>query len=316
MTRVYIVQKATAILDLEKSVNDAVAEISSAASKGADLIAFPETWLGGYPAWVFGLAGWDDAEARRWYGRLVSESATANGKHLARIRQAAKEHSINVVLGFNERVRETGATLYNSAAFIKADGQLAGVHRKLTPTHTERIVWAPGDAEGLTVHATTAGRIGGLVCWEHFHPIIRQGLHAADEEIHVALWPDMTSAHQLASRHYAFEGRCFVLAAATYLDIQSVPADLREAYAKGVGGDGSFNGGSGVIGPDGEYIVGPIFGPDPVIADIDLSQTIAYKHDLDVAGHYDRPDILRWSIERRGRSGDEPNGGPEKGAES
>lgn len=129
---------------------------------------------------------------------------------------------------------------------------------------------------------------------------------AEDEEIHVALWPDMPSAHQLASRHYAFEGRCFVLAAATFLDSESIPADLRDAYAKGVGGEASFPGGSGIIGPDGEYRVGPIFGSEPVIADIDLSETIAYKHDLDVTGHYDRPDILRWSVERRGRGEKRP----------
>ncbi|KAH7144682.1 carbon-nitrogen hydrolase, partial [Fusarium sp. MPI-SDFR-AT-0072] len=140
-------------------------------------------------------------------------------------------------------------------------------------------------------------RIGAAVCWEHFHPLIRQALHTEDEQIHIALWPDMPSAHQIASRQYAFEGRCFFVAAASYLDKESVPPELLEAYvartAEGAGSTDLFTGGSSVIGPDGEYIVGPLYGPEPLIVDIDIGQTIAYKHDLDVAGHYGRPDIFK-----------------------
>lgn len=298
--RIYVVQRCPRLLDLEHGVQTAIEEIAAAAKAGANLITFPETWLTGYPAWVFGMASWNDPEARGWYKRLVEASPTASSPHITRIRDAARENNIEVVLGFNERARETGGTIYNSVAIIGRDGSLRGIHRKLTPTHAERLVWANGDAQGLKAYDTSFGRIGAAVCWEHFHPLIRHALHTEDEQIHIALWPDMPSAHQIASRQYAFEGRCFVVAAASYLDKESVPPELLEAYVKGAGSADLFMGGSGVIGPDGEYISGPVYGPEPLIVDINIGLTIAYKHDLDVAGHYGRPDIFKLSINREG----------------
>lgn len=304
IVRIYIVQRAPSILDIEAGVQAAIVEIAAAAEAGAQLIVFPETWLTGYPAWVFGMAGWNDPEARKWYGKLVEASATSTGPHITRIREAARENNIEVVLGFNERARETGGTIYNSVAFIGCDGTLRGVHRKLTPTHAERIVWANGDAQGLRAFDTpAAGRVGAAICWEHFHPLIRHALHLEDEQIHIALWPDMPEAHQIASRQYAFEGRCFVIAAATYLDAEAIPGALMDAYVKGVGSNDLLTGGSSVIGPNGEYLAGPMHGPEPVVVDIELGQTIEYKHDLDVAGHYSRPDIFKLCVnrEREGR---------------
>ncbi|RTM09628.1 MAG: carbon-nitrogen hydrolase family protein [Hyphomicrobiales bacterium] len=298
MTRVYIVQRAPHLLDLDAGTQTAIEEIGNAAERGANLVVFPETWLGGYPAWVFGMAGWNDEEARRWFGKLAVQSAVVGGPHIRAICGAARDREVTVVLGFNERARPASATLFNSAITIGADGSILGVHRKLLPTHTERLVWTSGDAAGLHVHDTAAGRVGSLVCWEHFHPIIRQALHAEDEEIHVALWPDMTSPHEIASRHYAIEGRCFVVSAATYLPEDAIPEDLRAAYAEGVGGDASFPGGSSIIGPDGEYRIGPVYGNEPVVADINLHEAIEFKHDLDVVGHYNRFDIIHWSIDR------------------
>lgn len=298
MTRIYIVQRAPALLDLNTGTHNAIDEISLAAKRGAKLVVFPETWLGGYPAWVFGLAGWNDAEARHWFAMLATHSAVVDGPHIQAICSAAREHDVTVVLGFNERARPASATLFNSALTIGNDGRILGVHRKLLPTHTERLIWTPGDAAGLVVHDTPAGRVGSMVCWEHFHPIIRQTLHADDEQIHVALWPDMTTPHEIASRHYAIEGRCFVVSAATYLPENAVPEELRAAFAKGVGSDPWFPGGSSVIGPDGEYRVAPAYGSEPVIADINLVEALEYKHDLDVVGHYNRFDIFHFSVNR------------------
>jgi nitrilase len=307
--RVAIVQEPPAILDLAEGVRRASKHIESAAAEGARLVAFPETWLTGYPAWIFGLAGWDDAEARRWYAALVQQCPSCDAPELDPVRQAAARAGVTVVMGLNERYGRDASTLFNSQLTIGPEGQTVGVHRKLTPTHTERIVWAPSpDASGLRVHTTEFGRLGGLICWEHWQPLIRQAMHDQDEQIHVAAWPDMTDAHRVASLSYAFEGRCFVVAAAQFLRAEDVPDEVRDAYRAGVGPDTPesgiwFPGGSAAAGPDGTWVVEPLIdAPGIVHADIDVEQTIAYKHDLDVAGHYARPDIFTLTVDRRRRS--------------
>lgn len=297
------------MLDLAEGGARAARHVREAGREGAQLVVFPETWLTGYPAWIFGLAGWDDAEARQWCGKLVAQSATVEGPELDPVREAAARHGANVVLGKNERARTGAGTVYNTLLTIGPDGRTVGVHRKLIPTHTERIVWAPSpDAAGLRVHDTSVGRLGGLVCWEHWQPLIRQAMHGQHEQIHVASWPDMTEMHAMTSRTYAFEGRCFVLAAAQYLTSEDVPADLREPYRLGVGPDTPmegpwFPGGSAVAGPDGEWVVPPLEGVSGTVeAELDLDRTLEYKHDLDVAGHYARPDVFSLSVDRRSRS--------------
>jgi len=260
------------------------------------------------------MAGWDDAQAKFWYAKLLADSPVIGqpddmDDDLAVLREAARVNAVTVVMGMNERSRRHGGSLYNSLVTIGPEGTILNVHRKLTPTHTERTVWANGDAAGLRVVDTAVGRVGGLVCWEHWHPLARQALHAQDEQIHVAAWPDMTEMHHVAARSYAFEGRCFVLCAGQYLNVADVPAELLTAYRLGVGGNGLeerllFNGGSGVIAPDGSWVTAPLFGePGIVLATIDLAQIDAQHHDLDVAGHYLRPDVFELSIDRRVRTG-------------
>lgn len=297
------------MLDLEEGVRRAVESVATAARDGAQLIAFPETWLTGYPAWIFGLAGWDDAEARHWYGRLLEQCPTVDSAVLDPLRRVAAEHEVVVVLGLNERSRTGSGTLYNSLLYLGTQGQTLGLHRKLTPTHTERIVWAPAaDASGLRVHETAAGRLGGLVCWEHWQPVVRQAMHEQDEQIHVAAWPDMTEMHAMASRTYAFEGRCHVLAAAQYLAAEDVPDEIRGAYRAGVGPDTPesglwFPGGSAVAGPDGGWVVEPLDRcAGTVHAELDLTSALGHKHDLDVAGHYARPDVFQLTVDRRPRA--------------
>lgn len=308
-SRVAIVQEPPAVLDLPEGVRRAVAAVAASARDGAQLVAFPETWLTGYPAWVFGLAAWDDAEARHWYARLVEQCPTVDSEALDPLRRAAAEHGVVVALGLNERDRTGAGTLYNSLLYLGRDGETLGVHRKLVPTHTERIVWAPAqDASGLRVHDTPAGRIGGLICWEHWQPLVRQGMHAQDEQIHLAAWPDMTEMHAMASRTYAFEGRCHVLAAAQYLTAEDVPDEICDAYRAGVGPGTPatgpwFPGGSAVAGPDGQWVVEPLLGrAGTVHAELDLAAALGYKHDLDVAGHSARPDLLQLTVDRRPRS--------------
>ncbi len=309
---VAIVQHPPVPLDLGASLDRAAEHIATAAAAGASLVVFPETWLTCYPAWVFGMAGWRDAEARRWHARLLAESPVLDhdggtSDDVALIRRAARDAEVTVVMGLNERAARAGGTLYNSLLTIGPDGGTLNLHRKLSPTHTERIVWAPGDGAGLRVVDTPAGRVGGLVCWEHFNPLARQTLHGLNEEIHVAAWPDMPESQIIAARSYALEGRCFVVSAAQIVSASDIPPELREAYRAGVGPDAPadgllFTGGSSITAPDGSWVVEPVFNEQRIIvATVELDRRYENLLDLDVAGHYARPDIFTLTVDRSRR---------------
>lgn len=306
--RIAIVQRPPVLLDLTATMERAVQAIEEAVD--AHLVVFPETWVTGYPAWVFGMAGWGDPEGRQWYGRLLRESPVLGGHDdfddgLAPVRAAARRTSSTVVIGLNERV---GGSLHNSLATIGPDGRLLNLHRKLVPTHTERIVWGQGDGAGLRAVDTPAGRVGGLVCWEHWMPLARQALHAEHEQVHVAVWPDMPEMHELAARTYAREGGCFVISAALYLTADDVPAELLDAYRAGVDPDLPpdgvlFEGGSSIAAPSGEWLLEPVRGrPELIMAEIDLDAVDEAHADLDVAGHYSRSDVLALRVDTSRRS--------------
>lgn len=297
-----IIQQSPSVLDLDDGTERACHHIRTAAESGATLVVFPETWLGGYPAWIFDQAGWDDPVAKRNHGRFVRASATIPGRHVARIRQAASDNAVSVVLGLNERADEASGTVYNTQLSINDTGEILNHHRKLIPTHTERIAWAPGDAHGLRTVNTAGARLGGLICWEHWNPIARYALHAEHEQLHVAAWPDTSEPHLLASRSYAFEGRCFVVVAGQYVTMDDVPADLRRSYSRGAGVHENdellFDGGSGIIGPDSSWIAEPVRGqPGLVQADVDLEKCDEQRQDLDVGGHYTRPELFHVRID-------------------
>lgn len=301
------VQAAPAFLDLEASVDKAVRLIEEAAALGAQVIGFSETWLPGYPAWIFGAAGWDDPAAKRAFARLTDNAVTVPGPVVDRLARAARAARATVVMGIHERDGSySRGTLFNSQLIIGPDGALLGVHRKLLPTHAERILWGQGDGSTLHVVDTPAGRVGGLVCWEHWMPLTRFAMHAKGEQIHVAAWPDMPESHQIASRHYAFEARCFVICAAGYLRVSDVPADfeLLDALRAGVEveseGEELLPGGSGIIGPDGMWLAGPVYGREEiVVAEIDLDRISEEHQALDAAGHYNRPDVFQLTVDER-----------------
>lgn len=308
---VAIVQRPPALMDLAEGISRAVEAIDESA--GADLVVFPETWLTGYPAWVFGMAGWGDPEGKYWYGRLLRESPIIGGAAdfddgLALIRAAAQRTRTTIVIGVNERT-QAGGTLYNSLATLGPDGRLLNLHRKLVPTHTEKIVWGNGDAAGLRAVETPAGRVGGLVCWEHWMPLARQVLHADGEQVHVAAWPDTPELHEIVARSYAREGGCFVISAATFLTTDDVPPELINTYRAGVGSlapaEGVlFDGGSSIAAPDGSWLVEPVRGyPELIIAEIDLDAIDEAHTDLDVVGHYSRPELLALRVDRSRRHG-------------
>jgi nitrilase len=305
---VAIVQARPVYLDLRASTERAVAFAERAADGGARLVAFGETWLPGYPAWLDycpGAALWDHAPTKEVFARLRANSVLVPGPETDALGAVARARGIAIVIGVNERVARGPAsgTLFNSILTFGANGSIVNHHRKLVPTYTERLVWGQGDGYGLQAVDTVAGRVGALVCWEHWMPPARQALHESGEAVHVALWPTAKESHQLASRHYAFEGRCFVLAAGVLMTVDDLPRELaRPPHLEDRGDDLLLSGGSSVIGPDGAYVVEPVFGEERIIAaHLDLAAIDRESMTLDVTGHYSRPDVFDLTIRRERR---------------
>ncbi|HUG45450.1 MAG TPA: carbon-nitrogen hydrolase family protein [Sphingomicrobium sp.] len=279
-----------------------------ASAKGAELVVFPETWIPGYPAWLdlcrdAGL--WDHGPVKAVFARLAENSVTIPGPALDQLQATAGEAGATLVVGLSERVaRGAGrGTLYNSLVTIGPDGKLLNHHRKLMPTYTERLVWGAGDVEGLRSVDTPAGRLSALVCWEHWMPLARQALHESGEDVHVAVWPTVHEMHQVASRQYAFEGRCFVLASGALMRASALPPEL-EPHPDRVGAADQWvlRGGSAVIGPDGQYIVEPLYDESAILfAELDLRRASEESMTLDVAGHYHRPELFEFAALRSGR---------------
>jgi len=304
--RVAVVQAEPAA-SLDDGLQRTEALVREAAQSGASLVAFPETWLPGYPAWLDvcrDVALWDHEPVKATFARYATESVDVSGESGHFLRGIARRQGVTMVVGVSERVSAGPGrgTLYNSLLTFGPDGQLLNHHRKLVPTYTERMVWGNGDADGLRAVDTPAGRAGGLVCWEHWMPLSRQALHDSGEDIHVAVWPTVHERHQLASRHYAFEGRCFVLAAGSVMRDSSLPPELEVEPARIPDSKLVLRGGSAIIGPNGEYLVPPLWDrPGVLVADVDLSRVRRESMTLDVSGHYSRPDCLTLTVRRSQR---------------
>ncbi len=297
--RVAAVQAAPVYLDLERSVEKALLLIQKAAAQGARLVAFPETWLPGYPAWLdccrdVGL--WDHEPVKKLYARLMEQSVSVPGPVTGALGNAAREHQIVLNISVHERVLAGPGrgTLYNTMLTFGSDGELLHRHRKIMPTFTERLIWGQGDGLSLKAVDTPAGRIGGLICWEHWMPLARQALHQSGEDIHIAAWPQVKEMNLIASRHYAFEGRCFVIATGAILRASDLPQELEpvESLAKDPKAL-ALKGGSAIIGPDGSLLAGPAHNDELILtADLDLERIAEEQLTLDVTGHYARPDIF------------------------
>jgi nitrilase len=274
-----------------------------AAALGAQLVVFPETWLPGYPAWLDVCRDvnlWDHAPTKAVFARYRAESVDVAGESGRALAAIARDANVTLLVGVSERIAAGPGygTLYNSLLTYGPDGTLLNHHRKLMPTYTERMVWGQGDTSGLRAVDTPHGRVGGLVCWEHWMPLSRQALHDSGEDIHVAVWPTVQERHQIASRHYAFEGRCFVLAAGSLMRASSLPTGLQRD-AERAGDDGMFvlRGGSAIINPRGEYLAGPVFDEPTILrASLDFTRLDEERMTLDVSGHYARPDAFAFSV--------------------
>lgn len=278
---------------------------ADAARHGARLVVFPETWLPGYPIWLDvcrDVALWNSPDVKRVFTRYANDSVVVDGDSGRAIGAIAAANNVSIVIGVSERV-ESGpgrGTLYNSLLTYGPDGSLLNRHRKLMPTYTERIVWGQGDASQLRAVDSQGVRIGGLVCWEHWMPLSRQALHESGEDIHVAVWPTAHEMHQVATRHYAFEGRCFAIAAGSLMRGAALPQELTPHPDRVPTPDTwVMRGGSAIYAPNGDCLAGPVFdAPTTLHAELDLSQVRAESMTLDVAGHYSRSDCFEFRIRR------------------
>ena len=303
---VAIIQARAPYYDLSKCLDKAGSLINEAARKGAKLITLGETWFPGYPAWLDyapSVAFWNHGPTKQVYARLYENSLALASPELLQLRDLAKALEVVLVLGINERVN-TGRgnrSLYNSIITINADGEIANHHRKLRPTFTEQMVWAQGDGAGLRAAETTIGRVGGLICWEHWMPHARQALHLSNETIHIALWPAVKELQLVASRHYAFEGRAFVLAAGSIMPAADMPKELELSHELRAQPDKLLlDGGSAVIGPDGEYVINPVYGEETILyTELDTRRIVEEQMALDVTGGYARDDIFTFEVNRR-----------------
>lgn len=291
--------------DLDELLQRTADGVQRARAAGAEIVVFPETWIPGYPVWLDvcrDAALWDHGPAKAVFARLAEDSVSVPGPIFERLCDMARSAAVTLVVGVSERVGEGPGrgTLYNSVVTIGADGGLLNHHRKLVPTYTERMVWGPGDADGLRAVDTPAGRVGALVCWEHWMPLARQAMHDSGEDLHVAMWPTAHEMHQVASRQYAFEGRCYVLVASSLMRARALPQELDPHPGRVTSGDQwVLRGGSAIIGPDGAYVVEPVYDDARLlVAELDLGRIREESMTLDVTGHYHRPDLFRFSVQR------------------
>ncbi|NVO85497.1 carbon-nitrogen hydrolase family protein [Hymenobacter terrestris] len=293
------VQAAPIYLNLPASLAKAETLIAQAAAQGAKLVVFPETWLPGYPAWLDSCRDvnrWDSPAVKQVYRRLAENSVVVPGPVTEALGAAARAHGVVLNMSVHERV-EVGpgrGTLYNTMLLFGDDGTLLHMHRKLMPTYTERLIWGQGDGQSLQATATPLGRMGGLICWEHWMPPARQRLHESGEDVHIAAWPHVKEMNLVASRHYAFEGRCFVIAAGALMAVRDLPAELEPLLELQADPNALLlRGGSAIIGPDGTILAGPVFDEEIILtAEIDLTRIREEQMALDVTGHYARPDVF------------------------
>jgi nitrilase len=282
------------IFDRDATIEKLGRTAAEAAGKGARLVVFPEAVIPAYPSstWARALAGWADESAKEAFALLAREAVEVPGPAERRLGELAREHEVWLVTGVTERDPAHPGTLYNSLLFHAPDGKLALKHRKLVPTNHERLVWGPGDGDGLEAVETPYGRLGGLVCWENYMPLARFALYESGMELYVASTADDSELWQSTLVHLARESRCFVIAPSHFQRAASYPDDFPLApMLEGI--DVIGRGGSAILAPDGSYLAGPLWDEEGVLyAELDPARLDAERQRFDPTGHYHRPDVL------------------------
>jgi nitrilase len=306
MTKIAIIQESPVLLNREKTIDKALQLIEQAASAGAELVIFPEAYISAYPAWIWRLRpGGDWGVSDELHARLLDSAVDIDAGDLAPLCDAAKKNKLTIVCGLNERDGQLSkATLYNTAVIIGVDGNILNRHRKLMPTNPERMVWGFGDGSGLNVVDTPVGRVGTLICWENYMPLARYALYSQGVEIYVAPTYDSGDGWLGTMQHIAREGRCWVISSGVALTNSDIPADFPGRDTLYPADEEWINpGDSAVVAPGGEVVAGPMHQEKGILfAEVDATSVARSKRDLDITGHYSRPDIFTLSVDTKPQS--------------
>lgn len=289
VVRVAAAQLAPVFLQREATVEKACRAILEAGQGGARLVAFPETFIPGYPYWALVQ---DPLSTRALNRELFHQAVEIPSPATEALSDAARRAKCYAVVGLNERA---GGTLYNTQLVIGPGGELLGRRRKLVPTSHERMVWGRGDGSDLRVFDTPWGRLGALICYEHSNALFRYALQAQGEAIHVANWPGglpwINGIINAAARHYAFEAQAFVVNVTAVLTEEIIEAAGRGGSAGRLGPGGGY---SAILAPPGKFLAGPVEDKELILyADLDFDAIADMKMIVDSAGHYARPDVVR-----------------------
>jgi nitrilase len=296
--KVAVVQAASIAFDRVRTLEKLAKLAGDAAKQGARLVLFPEAFVSAYPRGLdFGavVGGRSDA-GREDFRRYWESSVAVPSPAVDLLAATARANQIYLVVGVIER---DAGTLYCTVLFFAPDGAFLGKHRKIMPTGSERLVWGFGDGSTLSVFDTELGKLGAVICWENYLPLMRAAMYAKGIEIYCAPTADARDSWIASVRHIAVEGRCFVLSCNQFNRRRDFPADYRTAF----GGDPDTiicRGGSCIVDPFGNFLAGPnTEGEAILIAEIDRAQIVRGKYDLDVVGHYARPDIFQLQVDER-----------------
>jgi len=296
--KVAVVQAAPVVFDRKYTLKKVHALAGEAARQGAQLVLFPEAFVSGYPRGLdFGaVVGSRSEKGREDFRRYWMSSVEVPGPAVEELGRIARNNSIYLVIGVVER---DGGTLYCSVLFFAPNGSFLGKHRKIMPTGSERLVWGFGDGSTLPVFDTPLGKLGAVICWENYLPLMRAAMYAKGIEVYCAPTADCRDSWIASVRHIAVEGRCFVLSCNQFNRRRDFPSDYDAVYGKDPESVVTC-GGSCIIDPFGNFLAGPNMEDEVIlIAEIDRGQIIRGKYDLDVVGHYARPDIFQLYVDER-----------------
>tara|TARA_R110000787_G_scaffold28182_1_gene77061 strand:- start:20455 stop:21369 length:915 start_codon:yes stop_codon:yes gene_type:complete len=293
------VQAASKLFDTEATLCLFADKLTEAAKTGADLVVFPEAFIGGYPKGIdFGVrVGMRSPAGREQFRQYFDGAIERDSPQMSEIRALVKDAQVNVVLGIIER---EGGTLYCSSATIGRDGDLLAWHRKLMPTAMEKVIWGQGDGSTIEVAKSDMGVISMAICWENYMPLLRSHLYSQGTQVHCVPTVDDRDVWLPTLQMIALEGRCFVVSACQFMTVGDVSADWFEPIQGTKPDTVLIRGGSCIISPMGDLLAAPVFNKETIVsAGIDMDEIKRAKFDLDVSGHYSRPDVFKLSVDTK-----------------